>query len=449
MPKIIPIPDFFSFIDAIHHLPGFVFLGSTGIGENTGRYCIASALPETQQLLKAGDAIDRCVNGMLEEEQRPRRRQSQKRPETPSPLPFQTGRIGILFYEAGYFLQPLGIQYSVKQGTPLYWIGDFGWSATYDRYTGEGQLYFGCDCPEAIEASIRSYLKASTQTGGPGDFRLGSRFTPDISELEYRRGIDRIQAYLTAGDCYQVNLSQRFQAHFQGVTWPVFKQLCTAQPSPYSAFLKTACGDIISISPEQFLGVQNRHIITRPIKGTRPIGLTESEDIRFANELKASEKDQSENLMIVDLLRNDLGRFCVPGSVEVPELFGLESYANVHHLVSTIRGQLKDGVTPWKVLNGCFPGGSITGAPKIRAMQIIRELEPHLRGPYCGSIFYISDDGRMDSNIAIRTLLAKGDRLYCYGGGGVVMDSDAEAEYQESLVKVQRLMGQIESFGST
>ena len=152
--------------------------------------------------------------------------------------------------------------------------------------------------------------------------------------------------------------------------------------------------------------------------------------------------------MIVDLLRNDLGRFCVPGSVEVTELFGLESYTNVHHLVSTIRGKLDKDIRLWDVLTGCFPGGSITGAPKIRAMQIIRELESHWRGPYCGSVFYISDNGIMDSSIAIRTLLAKDDQLYCWGGGGVVIDSDPEAEYQESLVKVQRLMRQIESLGS-
>ena len=225
-----------------------------------------------------------------------------------------------------------------------------------------------------------------------------------------------------------------------------FQALARANPTPHSAFIRAGQSSVLSVSPERFLKIKGKTVTTSPIKGTRQRGDTPQEDARLAAELMQSEKDRAENLMIVDLLRNDLSRNAAKGSVVVDRLFELESYRNVHHLVSHIRCKLADGVSPMKALLDAFPGGSITGAPKIRAMEIIRELEPHYRGPYCGSVFFRGLDGSLESNIAIRTLFCDGEgKIHCCGGGGVVSDSDPESEYQETLTKVKPLMDFLET----
>ena len=226
-----------------------------------------------------------------------------------------------------------------------------------------------------------------------------------------------------------------------GSPWTAYQHLRQACPTPFAGYL-TLGGDnaILSLSPERFLRVSQGQVETRPIKGTRPRGSEPSSDQAAARELLASIKDRAENLMIVDLLRNDLGRSCATGSVRVPELFSLESYPNVHHLVSSITARLAPGKDALDLLLGSFPGGSITGAPKIRAMQIIDELEPTRRAIYCGSLLYVDCRGEMDSSICIRTLLIRGGRASCWGGGGIVLDSDWQAEYQESITKVRVLL---------
>ncbi|HAQ73180.1 MAG TPA: aminodeoxychorismate synthase component I, partial [Pseudomonas sp.] len=217
-----------------------------------------------------------------------------------------------------------------------------------------------------------------------------------------------------------------------------------ACPTPYAGFMALEEGAIASLSPERFLRLGAGEVETRPIKGTRPRRTDPHADAAEAQALLASPKDRAENLMIVDLLRNDLGRSCQVGSIRVPELFALESYPNVHHLVSSVVGTLAEGCDAFDLLAGSFPGGSITGAPKIRAMQIIDELEPSDRSIYCGSLLYIDVRGEMDSSIAIRTLLFKDDQVRCWGGGGIVADSDWQAEYQESIDKVRVLMEMLE-----
>jgi Anthranilate/para-aminobenzoate synthases component I len=202
---------------------------------------------------------------------------------------------------------------------------------------------------------------------------------------------------------------------------------------------------ILSLSPERFVRVSHHQVETRPIKGTRPRGKNSAEDAANAAELLASAKDRAENLMIVDLLRNDLGRTCRTGSVRVPQLFTLESYPNVHHLVSSVVGELADGKDALDLIGDSFPGGSITGAPKIRAMQIIDELEPTRRSLYCGSLLYLDVRGEMDSSIAIRSLLVKDGRVSCWGGGGIVADSDWQDEYQESITKVKVLLDTLQT----
>jgi para-aminobenzoate synthetase component 1 len=263
--------------------------------------------------------------------------------------------------------------------------------------------------------------------------RLG--ILPSVSRSQYEAAVRRVLEYIGAGDCYQVNLSQRFTACLAQTPWELYERLGAASPAPYSAFLD--CGDhqVLSSSPELLLSISGGRVETRPIKGTRRRSLDPEEDAAIAAELLRSPKDRAELLMIVDLERNDLGRVCEFGSVHVPALYSLESFANVHHLVATIRGRLRAEVSPLECLRAAFPGGSITGAPKIRAMEIIEELEPFRRGVYTGAIGWVDAHGNAEWNIAIRTLLVKEGIAYFNVGGGIVADSDPAAEYEETLTK--------------
>ncbi|HXH20890.1 MAG TPA: aminodeoxychorismate synthase component I [Dehalococcoidia bacterium] len=258
-----------------------------------------------------------------------------------------------------------------------------------------------------------------------------------FSRAGYRRAVARCLDYIRAGDIYQVNLSQRFEADCPRPPIEVYRALRRLSPAPYGAIFTFPDFTLLSSSPERFLHYDpvSRVVETRPIKGTRPRGRDAQEDLALARDLMASGKDRAENLMIVDLERNDLGRVAEVGSVEVPELFGLESYASVHHLVSTVRCRLRPDCDAIDLLRATFPSGSVTGAPKLRAMQIIDELEPVARGPYTGAMGYIGFDGRVDLNVAIRIMVIKEGRAYFHVGGGIVADSDPEAEYQETLDK--------------
>ncbi len=272
-------------------------------------------------------------------------------------------------------------------------------------------------------------------------FHLLSEFTSDLPHSDYLHAIARIHHYLRAGDCYQVNFARRFSARFSGDPFSAWLRLNQRHPAPHSSFFRLANGDcVFGVSPERFLQIRNGVVITEPIKGSRQRGDTPQQDQQIGEELLGNPKDRAENLMIVDLLRNDLGKVCRAGSVKAEPLFELRRFSNVQHLVSTITGQLRPEVHPLDALLSCFPGGSITGAPKKRAMEIISELEPVPRGFYCGSQFVLDSDGNLDSNILIRTFQTHGEQIICHGGGGIVIDSDAEQEYQESLFKVEKLM---------
>jgi para-aminobenzoate synthetase component 1 len=251
----------------------------------------------------------------------------------------------------------------------------------------------------------------------------------------YTERFERIQQYIRDGDCYQVNLAQRFCVRTDDDAWSVYRRMRADNPAPFGALLEYPFGEVLSSSPERFLRLQGRQAETRPIKGTRARGRTAEEDAALRAGLVHSPKDRAENLMIVDLLRNDLGKVCEPGSIQVPALFEIESYATVHHLVSTVTGTLRPECDAIDLLRGCFPGGSITGAPKRRAMEVIDELETVRREVYCGNVIRLGFDGNLDSNIAIRTALMQRDRLYYWAGGGIVADSDCAAEYQECLDK--------------
>ncbi len=299
--------------------------------------------------------------------------------------------------------------------------------------------------PEAERIDLKSRFKQRPTESRSKGFSLTQPFSANLSRAAYEQAFNTIQDFIVAGDCYQVNLARRFKAGYQGTPWSAYKALRLTANGPFSGFLDAGDRQILSFSPERFLSVTEGKVQTRPIKGTRPRSHKPEEDARTAEELLQSKKDRAENLMIVDLLRNDIGKNCAPGSVSVDELFGLESYPAVHHLVSTISGRLTSGHGALDLLRDCFPGGSITGAPKRRAMEVIAMLEPDRRGPYCGSLFYIEPGGNMDSNITIRTLLCEGGEISCWGGGGLVADSTCETEYQETWDKVGGLLTTLET----
>lgn len=352
-------------------------------------------------------------------------------------LPFIGGALGLFGYDLGRRFERLPVQAAADIAVPDMAVGIYDWALLRNVATGDWQLVHWGD--EVGLAKRLAWLEQQQAKPAPA-FALQGSWQSNISRAEYGEKFARIQAYLAAGDCYQINLTQRFSAPYQGDEWQAYCLLASANKAPFSAFIRLPDSALLSLSPERFLLLDGRHIETKPIKGTRPRHPDPATDRQVARELAQADKDRSENLMIVDLLRNDIGRVSRPGSVSVPHLFAVESFPAVHHLVSTIHGELDARWQGVDLLRACFPGGSITGAPKIRAMEIIEELEPQRRNAYCGSIGYLSQHGRMDTSICIRTLIAEAGRLHCWAGGGIIADSDADSEYQETYDKVARIL---------
>lgn len=403
------------------------------------------------------------------------------RPSAPQPIEdaFCGGAMGYISYDFGLELHKISacVEDDIKAPS-LVW-GIYEWALIVDNllektslvmspdlHPKKKELILGCLCESPHYDSLvnkGAEVKA---------FGVDSAPQTNFDRSHYENAFNQLKHYIRAGDCYQVNLAQRFSAQFEGDPFSIYQEICRDNHAPYSAYLDYSALNpagprlptsnsgqhffgsgqlffgsglqsfgsglqILSFSPERFLRVENGQVIAEPIKGTRPRGNTPEEDLRLAAELQTSDKDLAENLMIVDLLRNDLGKCCVPGSIEVSNLRKLESFDNVHHLVSSITGTLKQEYNPMDLLKACFPGGSITGAPKVRAMQIINELEPHCRSVYCGTIGYYSFNELLDCNIAIRTLMCKDNHLYYWGGGGIVNDSEVDQEYQECLDKIE------------
>ncbi|WP_421349535.1 aminodeoxychorismate synthase component I [Aeromonas veronii] len=352
-------------------------------------------------------------------------------------LPFIGGALGLFGYDLGRRFERLPVQAATDIAVPDMAVGIYDWALLRNVATGDWQLVHWGD--KAGLANRLAWLEQQQAKPAPA-FALQGSWQSNMSRAEYSEKFARIQEYLAAGDCYQINLTQRFSAPYQGDEWQAYCLLATANKAPFSAFIRLPDSALLSLSPERFLLLDGRHIETKPIKGTRPRHPDPATDRQVARELAQADKDRSENLMIVDLLRNDIGRVSRPGSVSVPHLFAVESFPAVHHLVSTIHGELDARWQGVDLLRACFPGGSITGAPKIRAMEIIEELEPQRRNAYCGSIGYLSQHGRMDTSICIRTLIAEAGRLHCWAGGGIIADSDADSEYQETYDKVARIL---------
>ena len=362
----------------------------------------------------------------------------------PDPPPFQGGAVGYLAYELAHHLERLPLTAADDLDLPEMNVGLYDWVIAQDRRTKETWA-ISTGLPETSRERAEERLQLIGDMLGTTPVAPGPVATPagpaemrsTFSREEYLEAVRAVKRYIVQGDTYQVNISQRFEVPLKVRPWQLYRRLREVNPAPFAAYLQYPEVAVLSASPEEYLCLEGRSVETRPMKGTRPRGHTPGEDRRLAAELHASEKERAENVMIVDLMRNDLGRVCTPGSIHVPHLFAVEKYPTVFQMVSTVRGQVRAGVDAVEVLKACFPGGSVTGAPKIRAMEIIDELEPTQRSVYCGAIGYIGFDGSMRTSIAIRVLLAKDDRVYFQVGGGVVADSDPEAEYRETLYKAK------------
>jgi len=373
--------------------------------------------------------------------------------------PWLGGLAGFLGYDLGATFERLPAIAAMDQDLPPLRLALHDWVVAWDRRTGTawlgGRALDGDDRRLArrlddVHARLNGPARAAGTAVQAGD-RL--TFRSGLDRRAYMAGVERIREHIAGGDLYQANLTRRLEAPFVGDPWDLYRRLRTGDPSLFAAFVDLGPGPLtgrpralLSASPEPFLAVDGHGVVTTdPIKGTRPRGRDAASDRALARELLSSAKDRAENVMIVDVLRNDLGRVCRPGSVRVPRLCRLERTAAVQHLVSTVTGVLDDGRDAFDLLAAAFPGGSITGAPKIRAMEILEGLEPVRRGPYTGAIGWIGPDGAMQTSIVIRTFVADGRRLTLHVGGGITWKSDPAAEWEETVTKARGPLGAIDA----
>lgn len=370
---------------------------------------------------------------------------------TPKASGFTGGIAGAMAYDFGRQIERLPEQAATELELNDLCLGLYFCPIKIDHQQQQVTLYDNyqrSNTAAAILQRINEYT-AANRVSQWAPFHLTSSWMSNMDQDSYREKFSQVQAYIHSGDCYQINLAQRFKAHYAGHPWQAFQYLAQQNQGPFSAYFNLGDTQILSLSPERFIAVADNHAITQPIKGTQPRSDDPQQDELNKQLLINSEKDQAENLMIVDLLRNDLSKTAAPGSVKVTELFGLYSFPSVHHLISTVEATIADGFSAFDVLYQSFPGGSITGAPKVRAMEIIEELEPHRRHFYCGSMVYLGFDGSMDSNIMIRTLITDQNTIYTWAGGGLVADSQCELEYQETFAKLSKILDPLSKLNST
>jgi para-aminobenzoate synthetase component 1 len=449
--ELTPAPDPVRCCEQLSGLPYRVFLDSAQHASPLGRYSFVAADPAAVVRRRGEDAGD-ALNEV-------RRLLTQRSAEAiPGLPPFQTGALGYIAYEWGRTLERIPAPRYDDLHLPDVVFGIYDWTIAWDHEASRAWVIARDETNQRRALDLVGDPQRVVPQGPPLEIlesrehppsfpvdadwidpRIGLRSS--FTHAGYLNAVNRVREYIYAGDIFQANLSQRFEAALVESPWNLYRRLRTRNPAPFAAFVELPECAVLSASPERFMRVDaTGHVETRPIKGTRPRGVGPEHDAALGRALTESAKDRAENLMIVDLIRNDLSRVCAPGSVRVRELFALEHFATVHHLVSTVVGTLLPGLDGLDVLRASFPGGSITGAPKIRAMEIIAELEPSVRGVYCGAIGYLSVTGELDTNIAIRTALARDGRVYLNAGGGIVADSDAEQEYQETFHKARGII---------
>ncbi|KTC86711.1 aminodeoxychorismate synthase component I [Legionella brunensis] len=415
-------------------LPSFVLLESSD--RKHGRYDILSAYPYEQVKLEQNSS---CIEMVFE-------RVQELMPTTTKTidLPFQGGAIGYFSYDLGAKLSNIhSAPHASLKEMPLMNIGFYDWAIITDHHLKKVILFSANTRPETM--SITKEILALWNLNGAENetFKLKAVFSPVISRSQYHDAFKAIYKNLQDGRCYQVNYTQPFNAVYEGDAWEMYKQVRNKNPVPYSAFLHHEEGDILSFSPERFLMLDNNLLLTSPIKGSEKRATDPVIDKQLQESLVASSKNRAENVMIVDLLRNDLGKIACPGSVLVKSLCEIQSFPAVHHLVSHIEALRREEVLPLQAFKACFPGGSITGAPKLESMRVIAEQELYSRSVYCGSIVYFSSHGRFDSNIAIRTVIARNEMLHLAAGGGIVIDSNWEDEYCECYTKIAAILNGI------
>jgi para-aminobenzoate synthetase component 1 len=463
--ELSPVPETMDVLHAFADCPGLILFESTLKREHVGRYSFLAADPfETFTLDRAEFGRDPFVEI---------RKSFQQFPADPIEglPPFQGGAAGHLSYELGHAWERLPLPGCDEFQLPAMSVGLYDWAIAWDHQTekawiishgfpetdakkrfdhagnrlvwvkeriknGERRAESGFTHSGTPLLNLRCAEKLSPQFSAPGLDGLTSNFSRD----GYLQAVERVIEYIFAGDIFQANLSQRLLYRQHAPPIEIYRQLRNVNPAPFAGFFVQDDWTIVSASPERFVCVNDREVETRPIKGTRQRHSVPEADLYSRDELRESEKDQAENVMIVDLLRNDLSRVCRPGSIRVPYLCSVEAYATVQHLVSEIRGELLRKCNVWNLFQAVFPGGSITGAPKVRAMEIIAELEPTVRGSYCGSLFYAGFNGNVDSSILIRTFTCRNGWIQCPVGGGIVAQSDPVSEYEETLHKAEGML---------
>lgn len=354
-------------------------------------------------------------------------------------LPFQGGFLGVFGYDLARYIESLPNITQQDLSFPDMAIGLYRWTIISDHKLCKSYL-ITYDNPNQILSLIHT-KKYKNHSIHHESFQLLEPWISNINKFEYSKKFNTIKQHLISGNCYQICLAQRFSTTYSGNEWTAFRYLLKHNQAPFSAFIRLPhklC--ILSFSPERFLQLNNKNIKTQPIKGTLSRLKNIKDDYLQVLKLAQSTKNKAENLMIVDLLRNDIGKIAIPGSIHVPKLFDIQSFPGVHHMVSTITGKIDRNFSAVDLLRACFPGGSITGAPKIQAMKLIEQLEPQRRNIWSGSIGYISYCGNMDTNIAIRTLLTNEQKIFCSVGSGIVFDSNQDTEYQEMKDKISTLL---------
>jgi para-aminobenzoate synthetase component 1 len=486
--ELTPVPDVTAALRAFVDWPGVLLLDSALARESLGRHSFLTADPfHVERIDKVSDKGPSKARGKNAEQPADSQRADPlehlretlarfSTSHVPGLPPFQGGAAGLLSYDLGRVWEQIPPPGSDEFQLPALAVGLYDWVIAWDHHEHRAWLIsqgFPETSParrevraakrlQQVKATLDRIPNSALRTPHsafptPPRLRLATNqfsvsgfplsalgalpsLTSNFSRDDYLRIVERAIEYIRAGDIFQVNLSQRLLHPLDEPPLDLYLRLRECNPAPFGGYF--SCDDwvIASASPERFLCVADGEVETRPIKGTRRRTPAPEADLFTRDELRESEKDQAENVMIVDLLRNDLSRVCRPGTIRVPELCRVETYETVQHLVSEIRGTLQPGKTAWDLFPAAFPGGSITGAPKVRAMEIIAELEPTARGPYCGSLFYIGFDGRADSNILIRTFTIRRGWVQCPVGGGIVAQSDPAAEYAETWHKAEGML---------
>lgn len=415
--------------------------------QQQGRYDIITALPD-QQLVIRKQQIEH-INAQGESKKLTSLKQAKcllqtKAASSNNTLPFTGGWIGFAEYELGEIIFDAELT-TDNNDQLVFWAGYYSWAIIQDHHQQSCKLIWLEDCPEATLDRINQLLNVAQSPNNQASFTLSQAFQAQSSFASYQQSFEQIQHDICSGIYSHLNFAQCFKAQFTGKPLKAYRALRHTVPSHYMAYINHPSKTILSISPECYLKAHNQEVLTQPIKGTAPRSADPQQDLQSAIDLQQSEKNRLENYLTVEAVKKELHAFCETGSIVAEPLYELQSFANVHHLVSTVRGKIKDELSIWDVFFACFPGSSICGSPKKAAIKAIKQYEELPRGPYCGSIFIASNNGYFDANIAIRTFVCEGNTITTWAGGGITEKSICADEYQECFNKIQAFLSALEN----